>query len=218
VTTPTSDAPKPLRSDAERNRLRILAAAAEVFAERGLDASLDDIAVAAGVGVGTVYRRFPDKDALIDALFEHKIADVEALARDALALEDPWESFASFMRGVCRLQAEDRGLKEALLTRDRGRDRVALARDRIAPLAVQILHRAQEAGVVRPDIGPFDIPMMHFTLGFAAERTRDVAPRYWERMLTILLDGVSTGQPRTPMPVPPLEQEDFVQAMTCRRP
>ena len=69
-----SDPRQPLRSDAERNRQRILAAAAEVFAERGLDVSLDDIAAAAGVGVGTVYRRFPDKDALIDALFEEKIA------------------------------------------------------------------------------------------------------------------------------------------------
>ncbi len=75
---------RPLRSDAERNRTRILAAAAEVFAERGLDVPLDDIAVAAGVGGGTVYRRFPDKDALIDALLEDKIAGVEAAARGAL--------------------------------------------------------------------------------------------------------------------------------------
>src|SRR5919107_5107373 len=94
---------RPLRADAERNRARILAAASEVFAERGLDVSLDDIAGAAGVGVGTVYRRFPDKDALIDALFEDKIADVERVAREALDVEDPWEGFESFMRAVCRL-------------------------------------------------------------------------------------------------------------------
>ena len=73
---------RPLRADAERNRRRILAAAAEVFADRGLDVSLDDIAAAAGVGVGTVYRRFPNKDSLIDALFEEKMGRVIALARE----------------------------------------------------------------------------------------------------------------------------------------
>src|SRR5690349_24529453 len=91
------DTTRPLRADAERNRARILAAAAEVFADRGLDASLDDIAAAAGVGVGTVYRRFPDKDALIDALFEVKIDRARALATEALEFEDPWEGFVFFI-------------------------------------------------------------------------------------------------------------------------
>ena len=208
---------RPLRSDAERNRQRILQAAEEVFAARGLDASLDDIAAAAGVGVGTVYRRFPDKDALIDALFEDKIRGVEQVALDALALEDPWAGFEAFMRGACRLQAEDRGLKEALLTRDRGRERVAMARERIAPIAMRILRRAQEAGAVRADLGTFDVPMMHFAVGFVAERTGDVAPGYWERLLTVLLDGVRAEGARTPMPTAPLEQEDFVTAMTRLR-
>jgi AcrR family transcriptional regulator len=217
MTTPeTPD--RPLRSDAERNRRRILQAAADVFAERGLDASLDDIAAAAGVGVGTVYRRFPDKDALIDALFEDKIGEVEQAALAALQIEDPWDSFATFMRSVCRMQAEDRGLKEALLARDRGRERVAHARERIAPVATRILRRAQDAGVVRADLGPFDVPMMHFAVGFVAERTREAAPGYWERLLAILLDGVAAGAARTAMPSPPLDQDQFVGAMTCRRP
>src|SRR5690349_18357886 len=129
------DTTRPLRADAERNRARILAAAAEVFAERGLDVSLDDIAAAAGVGVGTVYRRFPDKDALIDALFEAKIGRAVQLARDALEIEDPWEGWATFMRGMCAMNAADRGFKDALLSRDRGRERVATARDTIAPVA-----------------------------------------------------------------------------------
>jgi AcrR family transcriptional regulator len=217
VTTPSTP-DRPLRSDAERNRTRILAAAAEVFAERGLDVPLDDIAVAAGVGVGTVYRRFPDKDALIDALFEDKIADVEAAARRALEIDDPWDAFEALMRAMCRMQAEDRGLKEALLARDRGRERVAMARERIAPIATQVLQRAQEAGAVRADLGAFDVPLMHFAVGFVAERTRDAAPGYWERMLTILLDGLKADAARTPMPSEPLRQEQFVSAMTYRRP
>src|SRR5215217_9035402 len=97
------------------------------YAERGLDVSLDDIAAHAGVGVGTVYRRFPDKDALIDALFEHKIDHAVALADEALEIEDPWEGFTTFMRGMCRMQAHDRGFKDALLLRGPGRERVAAA-------------------------------------------------------------------------------------------
>ena len=143
---------RPLRADAERNRARILAAAAEVFADRGLDVSLDEIAAHAGVGIGTVYRRFPDKDALIDALFEEKIDRAVELADAALEIEDPWEAFTTFMRGMCRMQAGDRGFKDALLARDRGRERVAGARERIAPRAMKLLTRAQEAGAVR--LGP----------------------------------------------------------------
>lgn len=209
--------PRPLRADAERNRERILAAAGEVFADRGLDASLDEIAAAAGVGVGTVYRRFPDKDALIDALFEEKLGRAVQLAREAGEVEDPWEAFATFMRGMCAMQAVDRGFKEALLSRDRGRDRVAAARDTIAPLAIGLLRRAQEAGAVRDDLGPFDIPLAHLCVGLIADRTRDVAPDYWERILTILLDGMAASAARTPMPVPPLDRETFVETMVSSR-
>jgi AcrR family transcriptional regulator len=208
---------RPLRADAERNRARILAAASAVFAERGLDVSLDDIAARAGVGVGTVYRRFPDKDSLIDALFEEKIDRAVALADEALEIEDPWEGFTTFMRGMCRMQAGDRGFKDALLVRDRGRERVAEARERIAPRAMKLLARAQEAGAVRADLGPFDVPMLNLCVSLIADHTRDVAPDYWERVLTILIDGISAKGPSTPMAVPPLEREEFVEAMASPR-
>jgi AcrR family transcriptional regulator len=208
---------RPLRADAERNRERILAAAAELYAERGLDVSLDDIAAAAGVGVGTVYRRFPEKDALIDALFEDKIDRAVELASDALEIEDPWEGLVTFMRGMCRMQAEDRGLKDALLLRDRGRERVAAARERIAPRALKLFTRAKAAGVLRPDLGPFDVPMLHLCVGLIADRTRDVAPDYWERILTIVIDGISAKGAATPMPVEPLNREAFTEAMASPR-
>src|SRR3954466_6318603 len=87
-TTPSA---RPLRADAERNRQRLIDAARELFAERGLDATLDDIAQRAGVGVGTAYRRFADKDELIDALFEQELAGIVEIADAAAAHEDPWE-------------------------------------------------------------------------------------------------------------------------------
>jgi len=208
---------RPLRADAERNRARILAAAAEVFADRGLDVSLDEIAAHAGVGVGTVYRRFPDKDALIDALFEEKIDRAVELADRALEIEDPWEAFTTFMRGMCRMQAGDRGFKDALLVRDRGRERVAAARERIAPRAMKLLNRAQEAGAIRSDLGPFDVPMLNLCVSLIADRTRDVAPDYWERVLTIIIDGISAQGPASPMPVEPLDRDTFTEAMASGR-
>jgi AcrR family transcriptional regulator len=208
---------RPLRADAERNRARILAAAHEVYAERGLDVSLDEIAALAGVGVGTIYRRFPDKDALIDALFEEKLNRVVAVAEAALAMEDPWEGFTTFMREMGRMQAEDRGFKDALLLRDRGRERVAGARERIAPRALELLARAQEAGAVRADLGAYDVPMLNLCLGLIADRTRDIAPDYWQRVMTIVLDGISAKGPTTPMPAEPLDREAFIEAMASAR-
>ena len=211
-------AARPLRADAERNRQRILDAAREVFAERGLDASLDEVAAHAGVGVGTVYRRFADKDALIDGLFEDKIATVAGLATEALEAEDPWDGFEAFMRGVCRLHAEDRGFKEALLGRDRGREQLTRGRDTIAPIAERLLKRAQRSGQVRADLGTFDLPMLHLMVGFAAERTRDVAPDYWERPLQILLDGLRVGgDGPSPLVAEPLDAQQWGDVLTRRR-
>ena len=107
------DAPR-LRRDAEANRLRILEAAGRVFAERGLDVTLDDIAAAAGVGIGTIYRRFPDKQELIDTLFAQRIDEVAALAAASAAVPDPWEGLVHFIRESQRLQTADKGLAELL--------------------------------------------------------------------------------------------------------
>lgn len=206
---------RPLRADAERNRLRILRAAKDVFAERGLDASLDDVAAHAGVGVGTVYRRFPSKDALIDALFETRIAAVADLAREALEHEDPWEGFVGYLTGVCELAAADRGFKEAMFNHEDARERVNRARETIEPLALQVVHRAQAAGRLRADIGPYDIPMMHMMVGGLAEVTRSADPDYWRRVLAVLLDGLvaERGEPG-PLPAEPLGRDEFLDVMS----
>src|SRR3954451_11539884 len=111
---PITPVERPLRKDAERNRIRILAAAGELFAQRGLGATLDDVAHHAGVGVGTVYRRFPDKETLIDALFAQRIEALCAIAEEALAVPDAWDALAWYFENGSRLQARDRGLKELL--------------------------------------------------------------------------------------------------------
>src|SRR5690349_18328147 len=99
---------KPLRADAERNRRRLLDAAAELFAAKGLSVGLDEIARHAGVGVGTAYRRFPDKAELIQALFDDRVAQLLALAEAGLADEDPWRGFVGFLDGATELQANNR--------------------------------------------------------------------------------------------------------------
>ena len=123
---------RPLRRDAERNRQRILQAARVVFAERGLGGSHDDIAREAGVGVGTVYRRFHDKQQLIDALFEARIEEIADVARAAAEHPDPWEALVGFLLRTQELVSKDRGLKEIVLGGARGAERAVAARSRIA--------------------------------------------------------------------------------------
>lgn len=190
---------RPLRKDAERNRQRILAAAREVFAERGLDASLDDIARHADVGVGTVYRRFPDKDALIEALFEEGVQRFGAIADAALANPDPWEGLVGFFEATAGMQAVDRGLKEIMLGSRPGQERVQRMRDRIAPVVMQLMARAQAAGVVRADASFTDVPLINMMVGTVADAARETDPELWRRYLRLLLDGLR-AQDAEPLP------------------
>lgn len=189
VTVASARQTPPLRRDAERNRERILAAAQVLFAQRGLDATLDDIAREAGVGIGTVYRRFANKEELVDALFEDKLAGVLEVGQASLAHEDAWDGLVLWVEGVSGILARDRGLKAVLLS-EHGSDRFARARAQIVPLASAIVQRAKDAGVVRPDLAVTDIPVLEFMLTSAAELTEDVDPDLWRRYLVIVLDGL----------------------------
>jgi AcrR family transcriptional regulator len=202
---------RPLRRDAERNRLRILEAAREVFADRGFDASLDQIAAHAGVGVGTVYRRFPDKDTLIDALFEDRIGEVAAAGQRALTASDPWQGLVDFLQQTNALLARDRGLKQALLSR--GAHRTEHAREKIVPIATELVARAQQAGTLRADLDPLDLPIIQLMVSAIAEFTREVSPELWQRALTIIIDGLATTrQTPTPLPGKPLDRDQLAAA------
>jgi AcrR family transcriptional regulator len=209
-------APRPLRRDAERNRRRILDAAAEVFAERGLNVSLDDIAHHAEVGVGTVYRRFPDKDALIDALFEEQVLAVVAIAEEGLAFEDAWEGLEHFIRAAIQKQAKSRGLKEMLLgvrmTRLTGCG--PRGRDLIEPIIDRLVQRAQDQGSLRADFAAMDMPLFQVMVASVADYTRHVDTEVWQRFLTIALDGLRADRvPSTPMPTGPLHRDELMQVM-----
>jgi AcrR family transcriptional regulator len=205
---------RPLRKDAERNRQRILKAAAEVFTERGLEATLDDVARQAGVGVATVYRRFPDKASLTDAMFEERINAMHDLATQALDADDPWEGLVGFMETAAEMLTRDRGLRQILMFAAQGHKRVGYARGRMRPVVGRLVERAQAAGQVRPDLGATDIPVLEFMLGATAEYARDVRPDIWRRYLTLMLDSLRPSRPNfTPLPVPGLSPDELETAM-----
>lgn len=212
---PPSPSDRPLRRDAERNRRRILDAATEVFAERGLCATMDDVAHHAGVGVGTVYRRFANKEELIDALFEERIDALAGLAEEGLRHDDPWEGLVHFMEQALVRQADDRGLKELLFGTMHGQQRVAHARDRMAPVVIALVERAREAGALRADVEGTDVPVLQLMLGAVLDYSRDVDPGLWRRYLVLLLDGLRARRDgHTDLPCPALDEEETERAMS----
>src|SRR4051812_19805175 len=182
-------AERPLRKDAERNRERLLTAASEVFAQRGLDVTMHDIAAHAGVGVGTAYRRFANKQQVIDALFEQRLAKVAALADEALEDPDAWHGLCTYLERVLRLQSEDRGLTDIVNNPDLGPERADEARDRITPLLHTLVDRARRQGHLRPDFDATDIVFIQYALGALMDRPREVQPTLYRRYLTMFLDG-----------------------------
>ena len=209
-----ADPTRPLRRDAERNRQRVLKAASEVFTEFGLDVTLDEVARHAGVGVGTVYRRFGTKEDLVAALFEDRVDAIASLAERAMQEPDPWTGLVWFMEQTAGMLADDLGLRQLLMFATYGRDHVAYARQRNAPLVGKLLGRAQAAGQVRADLGPTDIPFIIFVLTEATVLARQACPEIWRRYLALILDGMRpVREGITPLPVPPLLPEEMEKSM-----
>ena len=178
----------PLRKDAELNRQRILAAAREVFRERGVAATLNDIAHHAEVGVGTVYRRFADKEELIDALFDDMVKRVDRALHEALTEPDAWIGLTTALEKVCEDQAFDRGLREVMLGTGRGPQRQRQVRDRVDTAVDILIARAQRQGMLRPDVRPTDFPILQLMVGAVTDHTG--APDLWRRYLWIMIDGL----------------------------
>ena len=207
---------RPLRRDAERNRQRILAAAAEVFTERGLDATLDEVARAAGVGVGTVYRRFPDKDSLVSELFRDRIDALVTVAEEACEAADPWRGLVDFLEYIASAMAGDQGLRQLMMFGTYDRDQVCYARDRMRPVMTRLVERAQASGDLRADFQATDVKMIAFMLASIAEYAAAVIPQVWRRYLAILVDGLRPARDGvTELPVPAPTARDLGDLLTA---
>jgi AcrR family transcriptional regulator len=193
MTPPT--ATKPPRADAVRNRERVIAAARKLMARKGLDAQMDEIAGAAKVGVGTVYRHFPTKDDLVEALAAARFERLAELADMALEHPDPGQAFSEFIRASAEIQVADRALSEVLVSRPETMRRSAERVDMLGRVA-KVMARAQEAGAVRADAQPEDVPMMMCALAGACNNPMTDPQRY----LAILVDGLRApgATPLTP--------------------
>jgi AcrR family transcriptional regulator len=199
---------KPLRADAERNRRRILDAAAELFGERGLGVTLNDVAHHAGVGVGTVYRRYPDKAHLVDALFEDRVGTLAAIVRAHLGNPDPWDGLVGALSDLLEVQETDAAFKELLLSSAYGHPGIVRMRDQLAPITAELVARAKAAGTLRADIERQDLPLIQIMLGAVIDCSREAAPGLWRRYLELLLQGMR-AQPGPPSaletPVPSMD-------------
>jgi AcrR family transcriptional regulator len=177
------------RADARRNRAKVLEAARKRFAERGLDAQIDEIAHDAGVGVGTVYRHFPTKEDLLQALADDRFEGLAEAAKAALEVEDAGQAFTEFMTYSAQVTAEDRALSEAM-DQLPGLCRSAAERVDMLGLTGRVLERAQASGDVRADLVPEDIPALVCGLGRAVRSEVERPTMSWQRYLEIMLAGM----------------------------
>ncbi|MFZ0341354.1 MAG: TetR/AcrR family transcriptional regulator [Gaiellaceae bacterium] len=168
-----------LRADARRNLERVLDAAEQAFGASGPGASIDEIARLAGVGHGTVFRRFPTKDDLMFAVIERHVAEMQALAREALAADDPGEAFFDFVHRVAELTMRTPGLHRCVVHCG-GKPGAA----ELETLAARIVSRAQRAGAVRRDVKPVDVQLL------MRSALTSAPPGQWRRYLDVVLDGL----------------------------
>jgi AcrR family transcriptional regulator len=177
----------PMRADARRSHERLLAAATEAFAEKGAEAPLEDIAKRAGVGIGTLYRHFPTRLDLQEAVYRQQVSAVCAQGADLADDPSPGDAFAAWLQGLARYLVTKRGLASALIAA-KGKDSevISLCSQIIRSTADRLLQRAQEAGAVRADLTTMDVMMLVHGMVVASERTPDQA----DRLLSIALDGM----------------------------
>ena len=202
-----------LRRDAERNRRRIIEAARELCATRGLEATLNEVAHHANLGVGTVYRRFPTKEALFEAIFEDGVDQLVALAETALEAENSWDGFAWFVQQMTESTATDRGLREVAFSRACCGGRVDAGRTRLDPVVTKLVERAQRDGYLRPEIRSTDAPLLGLMAGAVSEYSDGRSPDLWRRYVAILLQGMRCQPGLDRLPVDALTRDELQAAM-----
>lgn len=201
-----------LRKDAALNKERLLVAGRELFAQHGLGVTLNDVARHAGVGVGTAYRRFANKEELIDAILERQNEELERILHAALAEENPWDGLVLYLERSLIMQAQDRGMAQIFSGRHGRTEKYDEGRDRLAPLVNRVAQRAREAEVIRPDITGTDLIFLQIAITSISTVTqdgpridgRDDVEELYRRYLWIALDGLRTDNKTSTLPVPAL--------------
>ncbi len=205
-----------LRADAARNRDAIVAVARDVFAEHGLEAPLEVIAARAGVGIATLYRRFPTREKLVAAALVEKVTEYAEAARQALAAPDPWGGFAGFVERICELQASDRGLSDLLSMTLSADEQVEELRRTANELLITVIDRAKAAGTLREDFVGEDLVLLLIATAAVMHVTRADAPEAWRRFVALALASFSSRAalpwPDSALPDPPSTAQ-MTQAM-----
>ncbi len=204
------------RRDAIRNKALLLAAGRDVFAEQGPDASLEEIARRAGVGIGTLYRHFPTREALVEEIFQEHIGEVLGAVEGAVEAEDAWAGLVAFLERVLELQARNLPLRDVFLRHAAGEGTAAERRERIRPALAKLVARAREQGAVREDFTVGDLSLAMWSFAPVIESTAGIAPQAWRRHLRILLDGMRPAA-ATPQTVRPLTGKQLEAAIDALR-
>jgi AcrR family transcriptional regulator len=214
----TPDGPG-LRVDAERNRQRVIAAAREVFAEAGLEVNIEEIARRAGVGVATLYRRYPTRADLIAAAFEVKMQAYAEAAQRALADPDPWHGFRTYVEQIFAMQADDRGFTTVLTMTFPTAKRFEAARDQAFADFSTLVDRAKAAGRLRADFATQDLPLFLMANAGVLAATADAAPDAWRRVVGYILQACAApaAQPLPDPPAPRLVYKAMVRSTREQR-
>ncbi|MFG3517185.1 TetR/AcrR family transcriptional regulator [Streptomyces bobili] len=199
---PDDPAAQPLRSDAERNRERIIAAARAVFARDGLGASMASVAREAGVGIATMFRRFPTKAELVDAVFVDRMDAYGNAVAVALDDPDPWHGFVGYIEAACAMQAADSGFADVLTTTFPTAKALERRRNEAYEGMVELIGRAKAAGRLREDFDSSDLVLLHMANAGVVNATGDAAPDAWRRVVALLVQSFETPA-RGPLPASP---------------
>lgn len=207
----TADA-RPLRRDAAHNREKLVAAAGQVFSERGLDAAMEEIARRAGVSIGTLYNHFASREMLFDEILPQRIAGLATAADEALAEADAWAGFELYLTRIFELQASDRGISDAMTQQYPNAALLTEACQVGYARATEVIGRAIDSGDLREDFALSDLACLIWALSRVIRGTVDVAPDAWRRYLGFQLDGLR-AQAARPLPTPPMSGEQVAAAM-----
>jgi AcrR family transcriptional regulator len=191
-----------LRSDARRNRERIIAAATALVASRGVDCQMAEIARAAGVGNATVFRNFPTKRDLLVAVVEARMEEMLEVARAAEALDDPEEALLHLVGGIARLHVADAGLKRVAAQHFLGDERLQARRDEVLAGLARLVARAREAGVLRADVEPIDLVVLVNGVALAVEGLEEAMPGLHRRYLALAFAGLRPDAAAAGGPLP----------------